>query len=709
MTIDVSLVLTLHREGPLLRRTLDSLDEAARFATFLGITTELIAVLDRADGATRAALADFDSSGFVSCRVLEVGNGSLGPSRNDGIAVASGRYLAMCDGDDLVSFNAIAEMLRAAEIGPRQSLYFPEWLLGFGASFHAMRYYDLDRATPLAFLQMHPYVSRVFAQREVFQAHPYRDLRLTRGYAFEDWDFNAACVAKGMDIRIVPDTILFYRQRPEGLLSQANRLSVRQIAPNPLHHPHVFLRFEAAYRRVRRAPEQFRQDTHAVRVADLDRPVLRSLIRAANAIDPEINLAVLRHCGHYANVVERGIETGCAYFEIASALRGKGPFEEIFLLPFIGTGGAELYFSNLICTLAALRPEARLLVILGETPRQPDISRALPRGVTLLDIGGSHPNLPWEDRLLITLRLIEQLAPAARLHLRDSLFATAFFRAYWPVLSGHESWFYRFSDAVVRADGEVSWVATGFSFVSEHIERLTRVISDTKRLVVQDRKRIGLWPERFACLPGLRQPVTSPALIASRCAKARRRILWASRLDTEKRPSLVPIIARRLKQADPAIRIDMYGRAILGSFEPALLDGHPNLVWRGPYDSFDLLDTEAYDAFLYTSWFDGMPNVVLEAAAAGLPVIAPDVGGISEFIEDGRTGLLLPSIADDEEAADVYVTAILRLVGDASLRQRLAEAALAKLVLQHGAATYRRTLSALLGDSHQGLSLEGRA
>ena len=168
----------------------------------------------------------------------------------------------------------------------------------------------------------------------------------------------------------------------------------------------------------------------------------------------------------------------------------------------------------------------------------------------------------------------------------------------------------------------------------------------------------------------------------------------------------MPIIARRLKQADPAIRIAVYGRAILGSFEPALLDGHPNLVWRGPYDSFDLLDTEAYDAFLYTSWFDGMPNVVLEAAAAGLPVIAPDVGGISEFIEDGRTGLLLPSIADDEEAADVYVTAILRLVGDASLRQRLAEAALAKLALQHGAATYRRTFSALLGDRHQGLSLE---
>lgn len=699
MTPDISLVLTLHREGSLLRRTLDSLEEAARFAELFGITTEIVPVLDCADDVTRDALAGFDASAFVSCRIVEVENGSLGPSRNDGIAVASGRYLAMCDGDDLISFNALAEMLHAAETEPAPALYFPEWLFAFGASFHATRYYGLDDVTPLAFLQMHPYVSRVFAASEVFRAHPYRDLRLTRGYAYEDWDFNATCVAEGWDIRIVPDTILFYRQRSESLLAQANRLSVRQIAPNRLHHPEIFLRYVEAYQRATRTPEQFRHDRRAVCVADFDRPILRSLIRAANSIDPEINVALLRDSGRcYANVVERGVQTGGAYFEIVDALREHGPFDEIFLLPFIGAGGAEIYFNNLIESIIELCPSRRLLIILGETALHPAVPCALPSGVTVVDLGSDHMNLSCEDRLLITLRLIEQLGPGARLHLRDSRFASAFFRTYWPVLIGHESWFYRFSDAVVCEAGEAFRMPTGFSFVSEQIERLTRVISDTDGLVSRDRARIGLWPERFTCLPGFCRPATSAIKIAARSAKLHKRVLWASRLDREKRPGLVPTIADRLARVDPAVHIDMYGHAVLENFDTAILDGHPNLTWRGPYDGFRSLDVDSYDAFLYTSWYDGMPNVVLEAVATGLPVIAPDVGGIGEFIENGKTGLLLPSVADDEAAAEVYVAAILQLIGSASLRQHLAEAALAKLEQRHGPEIYRTHLSALLGD-----------
>jgi glycosyltransferase involved in cell wall biosynthesis len=50
---------------------------------------------------------------------------------------------------------------------------------------------------------------------------------------------------------------------------------------------------------------------------------------------------------------------------------------------------------------------------------------------------------------------------------------------------------------------------------------------------------------------------------------------------------------------------------------------------------------EAMDALLLPSHTEGLPNVVLEAMAMGVPVAATDVGGVRELLDEGRCGVIL--------------------------------------------------------------------
>jgi glycosyltransferase involved in cell wall biosynthesis len=73
-----------------------------------------------------------------------------------------------------------------------------------------------------------------------------------------------------------------------------------------------------------------------------------------------------------------------------------------------------------------------------------------------------------------------------------------------------------------------------------------------------------------------------------------------------------------------------------------------------------------FDAFVLPSYTEGLPNVVLEASAARVPVVATAVGGTPEALEDGQGGFLVPG-------GDTATLArrIAQLLGDARLRETL--------------------------------------
>jgi phosphatidylinositol alpha-1,6-mannosyltransferase len=71
---------------------------------------------------------------------------------------------------------------------------------------------------------------------------------------------------------------------------------------------------------------------------------------------------------------------------------------------------------------------------------------------------------------------------------------------------------------------------------------------------------------------------------------------------------------------------------------------------------------------------EGFGIAYVEAAAAGVPSIAANVGGVADAVADGVTGLLVPP-----SSPEAVATATLRLLGDPALRARLGDAARAEV------------------------------
>lgn len=77
----------------------------------------------------------------------------------------------------------------------------------------------------------------------------------------------------------------------------------------------------------------------------------------------------------------------------------------------------------------------------------------------------------------------------------------------------------------------------------------------------------------------------------------------------------------------------------------------------------------AFDLFVLASWREGFPRAAMEAAAMALPVVATDVRGCRQVVEDGRTGFLVPP-----RRPEALADAIRRLALDPALRVRMGQA-----------------------------------
>ncbi|MDW7760341.1 MAG: glycosyltransferase [Acidobacteriota bacterium] len=137
--------------------------------------------------------------------------------------------------------------------------------------------------------------------------------------------------------------------------------------------------------------------------------------------------------------------------------------------------------------------------------------------------------------------------------------------------------------------------------------------------------------------------------------------------------------AARILRERPDARFVVVGggplrKAIEAAIGRAGLCGKFRLAAERP-DARDILSL--FDVFVLPSLWEGLPYVLVEAAALGKPIVVTDIDGVREVLKDGETGLRVP-VADPEALA----RAVLRLLDDGDLAARLgnnARAAIPKL------------------------------
>jgi glycosyltransferase involved in cell wall biosynthesis/predicted metal-dependent phosphoesterase TrpH len=178
-------------------------------------------------------------------------------------------------------------------------------------------------------------------------------------------------------------------------------------------------------------------------------------------------------------------------------------------------------------------------------------------------------------------------------------------------------------------------------------------------------------------------------------------VLYAGRLTREKGVPLLAESFLRARELDPRLHLVLAGGGPEEGELRARLGEHVTLL--GWQDGEDLARTYAgADVFLFPSRTDTFGQVVLEAQASGLPVVAVAEGGPCSLVEDGVTGLLRP--AD----AAALATAVVEVAGSPLLREKLARAAQAAVrdrtwerALGRLAEGYQRTLGAAASAEHR--------
>ena len=707
--IDLSVGVTAHDEGYLAHKTLRCILESLDRVVKAGYTYEIIINVDRGDEITKKYLKRYENDKRFN--ILYSDFGDLGFSRNNIAKNAKGKYLAFIDADDLVSFNWYIEAIKHLKKAGKELILHPSKELIFGTDLKPVCCNirdSFDKAGDAVILAgCNRWTSTVFGLRKTFLEHPY--METGGGYGYEDYFFNTEVVADGIRHEIVPETVMFYRRKRVSLLSRSDASRVIQPytrlldidylknMPKPkgaeifdniglksqektkpkykqtdfskrlpavLQQPYLAMRnnrkmnaliipvAKTTKRFLKRSKVNEKVNAHKNTIWKIPDFLIESW-RDMNSIEPQLYPSpyVLKHEFEFYYTDGLNRKVGPALWYLAQSIP-KLP-DYVFIVPWLIPGGSEKVLLNYIDALSVAYPEWTIAVITTEKQNN-TWSHKLGENAYLIDFGNVATKLDDIEKDFLFSRLITQLR-SKRLHVIQSNYGYKWIADHQQLISAnyHVNVSIFCNSIVDHPDGAevvgyidprlfeiynvVENVFTDNGDVIKYILDLDGFVDDKKFKVHYQPVDIPDKTQRFGLDDG--------------CF----RILWASRISKQKQPGILNEIVKILDEEMPGkYKIEVYGNVDKNEYSGNPIDKNENIVMKGGFSSFSDIPVSNYDMFLYTSRYDGLPNILLEAAAAGLPIVSSNVGGIGELIENKKSGILV----DDCGSARQYVDAI---------------------------------------------------
>lgn len=698
--VDLTVGITAHNEGVIAHKTMLSVFEALKNVEKAGYSYEIMVHVDNGDNETIEYFERYRKDKNI--KIVHNKFGDLGKSRNFLAQGALGDFVSFLDADDLISDNWFVNALDMLKKTDEIIVVHPEVSLTFGDGGHTLWIQHGDTNRNIEILcGANRWISVCMAKKNVFLDTPYPVAK--NGYGNEDWWFNTETVAKGIKHTVAKNAVQFYRRKKGSLLLSNNDKKLTQwyselfdIKKCQALFKDRSTELDSILRKKRKAYliyKKIRNSKANVFITPIARPIKRVLDAVQNLKRPANDRAdnipefvidswkkiteiepQLYPTKQAINSIERyysdeDFVVGEAYLKAIKKVKKMPNY--VFIVPWLVAGGADKVVLNYIKALSELHPDWSFAII-TTLPSKNTWEDKLPENAYIVDFGNNSELLNEYERDILFSRILTQLK-CKKIHLINSEYGYRWVADHKELIAKN----YNLNvsvfchDYVPETNNEAVFDYMDPFLVSIY-DVVDNIFTDNKAVIDKGVLKCGFDRKKFKVHY---QPIEDEISSVERKREDKLRVLWAGRVAYQKCPEVLCEIARKLD--NKKFQIDVFGR--LDGYSKKIFDGISSLTYRGSYNGFSSLETEKYDLYLYTSNIDGIPNCLLEAAAAGLPIIAPNVGGIGEFIIDKKTGTLI----DKYDNINAFTEAIVYAKNHPEEMQKMAKNAQGLLQKQH--------------------------